>query len=486
MTFNQGYVRIIDQTLREGRQSPGVKFKVNQAVEIAQMLADLPVEQIECGHPAAGPEDMELVQRIVALGLPCPIITHARSCQTDIDAAVHSGAEWVGLFLGINDVSQRTRVVGWSVQEILDRIMDAVTYGRQQGLLVRYTLEDASRTDTGLILKAFTAAVKAGANRICFSDTVGILKPEITSSIVKTLKQTFPNTDLEVHFHNDRGLAIANALAAIDAGANWISTSVNGLGERVGITDLCQLMANLHYDGLRTLTPENQLRELSCRVAAYSRTPVADNQPVMGSYAFTHRSALHARATRRDEMAYNWLNPALVGARTQIAQDQLPEVEQLVTPPAIAQDTSFQMIHWRIGKSYLMLDHSLVSDCRQFCLVQDISRTPRIQSLDQTVRVHQVDSLILLLGREANLNGLKIEVCLDDITQIVESPASVFIPAGIPYRYRVISGRGALIHHINARSWSQSLFDSTVKPSAVQSTMPGILGDRLQTNQMCV
>ncbi|MGF1491380.1 MAG: LeuA family protein [Microcoleaceae cyanobacterium] len=452
MTSNQRSVHLIDQTLREGRQSPGVKLEIDQALEIAQRLAALPVEQIECGHPAAGPDDMELVQKIVALGLSCPILAHSRSCREDIDATVLSGVQWVGLFLGINDVTQRTRVVGWSVQKILDRITDSVTYARQQGLQVRYTLEDASRTDAGLMIQAFSAAVAAGADRICFSDTLGILKPERTTAIVQTIKQVFPNTDLEVHLHNDRGLAIANALAAIDAGANWISTSVNGLGERVGITDLCQLMANLHYEGLRTLTPGNQLRQLSNCVATYTRTPVADTQPVMGQHAFTHRSVLHARATRRDEMAYNWLNPALVGGETQIAAELLPDLSQLVVKPIFSTEINFQLVPQNVGQSYLMMGHELVSDCRQTCIVQEISPLSSPQVAVKTAQVRPIDSLMLALGNELNLTGLTVEVSLNGVIQTVQSPASIFIPAGIPHSYRVISGRGTLVHHIATRS----------------------------------
>ena len=246
MTFPQP-IRIIDSTLREGCQAPGVTFDVKQSAEIALALARLEVDQIECGHPSVSPLEMARVRHVAQLGLAPPVLAHARALKEDIEAVVESTAPWVGIFLGINEVTRRVRVGGKSIEQILDSIASSVDYARRRGLKVRYTLEDATRTDEELVLRAFRTAVDAGANRICYADTVGVGDPDIVSARVRSIKSEFPSTDLEVHFHDDRGLAIANTLAAIRARANWVSTSVNGLGERAGITDLCLLLANLYY-----------------------------------------------------------------------------------------------------------------------------------------------------------------------------------------------------------------------------------------------
>src|SRR5262249_11286919 len=158
----------------------------------------------------------------------------------------------------------RARLPGTSERDILERISTSVMYARSRGLSVRYTVEDASRTDIERLLRAYRAAIEGGANRICFADTVGVLEPGQVVEFVRILKREFGRTELELHLHDDRGLAMANTLAGIDAGADWISASVNGLGERAGITDLCLLLANLHYrDRTRPLLGGELLRDLS-------------------------------------------------------------------------------------------------------------------------------------------------------------------------------------------------------------------------------
>ncbi len=309
-------VRVIDTTLREGCQAPGVRLNSTQSVEIATALAALGVDTIECGHPSVPGGEMDRVRRVAKLGLDCPVLTHARARRDDIMAAAESGASWVGIFLGINELTRRTRVPNRSAGQILSYIQDSVAFARKCGLRVRYTVEDASRTEYSLILQAFEAALDAGAHRLCFADTVGMLEPNEIASHIRSLKEAFPGVDLEVHLHDDRGLALANALAAIDAGADWVSTSVNGLGERSGITDLCVLLVNLHYRRERELVSGPALKDISDRVAAYSRTPVDFHRPVTGRNAFIHSARLHVKAVLRDERAYNWIPPEIVGARS--------------------------------------------------------------------------------------------------------------------------------------------------------------------------
>jgi len=313
-------VRVIDATLREGCQAPGVRFDATQSVEIALALAELGVDMIECGHPAVSAEEAHRVRSVVNLGLGRPVLTHARAHRGDILAAAEAGATWVGIFLGVNEVTRRTRVPNRSVDQLLGYVDDSVSYARKCGLRVRYTVEDASRTEYSEMLRAFRAALNAGADRLCFADTVGVLEPKEVATRIASLRGDLPSVDLEVHLHDDRGLALANALAAVDAGANWVSTSVNGLGERAGITDLCLLLANVHYRGQRELVSGSALRSVSARVAEYSGTLVDDRRPVIGRHAFTHTARLHVKAVLRDEEAYNWVPPEVFGARSSITK----------------------------------------------------------------------------------------------------------------------------------------------------------------------
>ncbi len=314
-------VRIIDATLREGCQAPGVRFSATQSVEIALALAELGVDMIECGHPAISEDEAQRVRCVATLGLDSPVMTHARAHRGDILAAAEAGASWVGIFLGVNEVTRRTRVPNRSVEQLLQLVDDSVRYARQCGLRVRYTVEDASRTDYSSMLLAYQTALSAGADRVCFADTVGVLEPKDVATRIASLRGDLPSAELEVHLHDDRGLALANALAAVDAGADWVSTSVNGLGERAGITDLCLLLANVHYRGQRDLVSGSALRRISARVADYSGTVVDDRRPVIGRHAFTHTARLHVKAVLKDEEAYNWVPPEVFGARTSISQE---------------------------------------------------------------------------------------------------------------------------------------------------------------------
>lgn len=450
-------VRIIDTTLREGSQSPGVNFTLAQSLEIAQMLASLGVDQIECGHPAASPAQMERVSGIAALGLPCPILGHARARRDDIDAVARSGASWVGIFVGVNEITRSARIVGTSLGDLLHRIEDAVCYARSLGLRVRYTLEDASRTDELLAFQAFQAALDAGADRICFADTLGLLEPESVARCVAALKGQFVHSEIELHLHNDRGLAMAGALAGIDAGADWVSASVNGLGERVGITDLCGLLVNLHYRSTRPLSSGPGIQEVSTCVAAYARCQVPEKQPITGRHAFTHTARLHVRAIQFEKMAYNWIPPELVGQHMYLDEPGLPrEADAFFLSPKVISSTELPYHREGPGVRHVMFDERFLPDCRQYCIVREIPRVQR-PTPHVDVHIHTTDSFFLFLGHEPGLRGLQVEVVLGEVTREISSPASVFIPAGVPHTYRIISGEGIYVNHVLKGSYTASL-----------------------------
>ncbi|MEK6303215.1 MAG: LeuA family protein [Acidobacteriota bacterium] len=454
-------IRIIDATLREGCQAPGVSFDAERSVEIARALSRLGVDAVECGHPAASASEMERVRRVAHLGLDCPVLTHARACVDDVNAAAESGAGWVGIFLGINEVTRRARVPGMSIAQILDRITAAIKQARGLGLRVRYTLEDSSRTDESLMIQAFRAAASAGADRICFADTVGIAEPDLIASRVRSVKSELPDTELELHLHDDRGLAMANALAALDAGADWISTSVNGLGERAGILDLCLLLSNLSHRGVRPLLAGTGLLDLSTRVAAYARAPVDHRRPVTGRDAFTHTARLHVKAVNRDESAYSWISPCVVGRQNATANcGSSHSLGQLFLSPLLI--SAVELRHHREGPGtrYVMVDDRLVQDCRQYCIAREIPQINEPFSSHIDPHVHTVDSLFMFLGYEPGLTGLSVEVSLGDVVKQLRSPASVFIPAGTKHTYRILQGRGIFINHVLAGLYNESLLDS--------------------------
>lgn len=305
-------IHIIDCTLREGNQAPGVKFDKANSIHIASLLGSCSIDMIEIGHPLASSDEFNRVKAVVDLKLNCPILSHARAHMNDIKAVHKTGAQWIGIFAGINDLSQTARL-NRSHDQILELITNSVSFAKGLGLMVRYTVEDSSRTSLPLLLEAYNSAILAGADRICFADTLGVLEPKETFNYISKIRKIFPKTELEMHIHDDRGLAMANSLAAIDAGATWISTSVNGIGERCGITDTCALIANLVYKKFKDQQHLQKLVTLSKEVQSITNTFIDSRRPVIGEHAFTHTARLHRIAMEKDSKSYNWIDPMSLG-----------------------------------------------------------------------------------------------------------------------------------------------------------------------------
>lgn len=306
-------IAIIDATLREGRQAPDVTLDAAASLEIARELAAAGVDMIEVGHPNASAAERERVRAVAGAGLGLPVLAHARANPRDVEAVADAGADWVGVFLGVNEITRRARVPAADIDELLARIDGAVRRAKELGLAVRYTVEDASRTSEAELVAAYGRALDAGADRLCFADSVGALEPSAVARRVTVVRDAFPEVPLEVHLHNDRGLALANALAAVDAGASWVSASVLGLGERCGITETCALIANLAHRGQRALPRPGTLPALAATVARLAGIPHPRRAPVIGLHAFTHTARLHVLAVARDPNAYAWLPPEALG-----------------------------------------------------------------------------------------------------------------------------------------------------------------------------
>lgn len=239
-------VKILDTTLREGEQAKGVHFTLEQKTEIAKLLDEFGVNYIEAGMPITSEYDKQCVKTIANLGLKAEILGHARAKKEDIDAVKETGAQWVGIFCGINDRYRTVNLDGKSFGETCYMIHDALCYAKDKKLKVRYTIEDASRTDSGLIRELIYSITSDGRandliDRLCFADTAGVcLRGGNLSSCDFSYLW-----DQEVHFHNDFGLALANSLdvAEIDNLRDHdtrrknliISCSVNGIGKELGL-----------------------------------------------------------------------------------------------------------------------------------------------------------------------------------------------------------------------------------------------------------
>ncbi len=303
--------QLLDSTLREGEQTPGVRYRMEDKLAIARELDAFGVDYLEVGHPAVSEEVFRACQAIGREGLRAPTMAHARALREDIDLARQCDVTWVGIFYSVRDEALRQRFRR-DLSEVVTQVQDTVAYAKEHGLKVRYTPEDTVRSPWGNVRRAAQAAVAAGADRISIADTTGCMTPARMASFVERL-QAVVDVPLHVHCHNDLGLAAANSLAALEAGALVADVTVNGIGERAGITDLAQLSTALrlaHDQGHYDLT---RLPALSERVARATGLPVAWQAPVVGRYAFRHNAGLHVAAVFHDPGHYESIPAELVG-----------------------------------------------------------------------------------------------------------------------------------------------------------------------------
>lgn len=313
-------MKILDSTLREGEQTPGVQFNYDEKINIAKMLDDFGVDMIELGHPSVSPNIRRSVQMLATEGLSAETLAHVRAVRSDIDLALSCDVDRIVIFLPTSNVQMYNKL-GMDREAVLERIQTEVTYARDHGINVRYTPEDATRTDIDFLLQVCETAVDAGADRISVADTVGIATPKSFGETVSRISNHV-NAELDVHCHNDLGLALANALSALDNGANCVHTTVNGLGERCGIIDIANLAAVEHVFFNNGQYKLDLLPEISNYVSQISGLPVSHNSPVVGAYAFTHKSGVHTDGMLKDSRTYQGYNPSILGRRHEIVIDR--------------------------------------------------------------------------------------------------------------------------------------------------------------------
>lgn len=460
-------VHVIDATLREGNQAPGVLFSVDQACHIARLLETVGVDMIECGHAHVGDGERRRIRALADLDLHIPLLSHARARAEDIVAAKESGAQWIGIFCGINRVSRLTRLGDRPAQSVVEMVRRSVAQAKSLGLGVRYTLEDGSRTPDELVIRVLRAALDEGADRVCYADTLGAMSPTAFGGTIRAICDALPAVDLEVHIHDDRGFAMANAWCAVENGASWVSTSVNGIGERCGITDLAVLLANLDLAGAKPLRNAPAMQQLSAFVAAASRSHPDQRRPIVGRNAFTHTARLHTEAMLRSADAYAVFDARHFGREITLAAPALPaSIDAMVVAPQVISATELKYHRAGPGSRYVMVDDRFVNDARQYCIVRDIPHQQVAAEAHVDPHRHNCDSLFLFIGKGPGLAGLTVEVMLDGAARILHSPAAMLIPAGAEHSYRVLGGSGLYVNHVLAGDYNASLLelDGTAAP----------------------
>jgi 2-isopropylmalate synthase len=331
MTNN--YVKIFDTTLRDGEQSPGATMTSAEKLEVARSLARLGVDIIEAGFPAASPDDLEAVRRIaIEVGNPprgepnakVPVITGlARATKNDIDKAWLAVQEAqrprIHLFLATSEIHMKHKL-NMDREQVVERVAEMVAYAASKCADVEFSPEDAGRSDPAFLYVVLEEAIKAGATTLNIPDTVGYTTPDEFGGMIAGIMKNVPGIEkvtVSVHTHDDLGLATANALAGIQAGARQAEVTINGIGERAGNTSLEEVVMALKTRhpvyGLETGIDATQISRISKLVSNYTGMVVQPNKAIVGANAFAHEAGIHQDGMLKHNQTYEIMRPEDVG-----------------------------------------------------------------------------------------------------------------------------------------------------------------------------
>ncbi|MGB8646079.1 MAG: 2-isopropylmalate synthase [Anaerolineae bacterium] len=331
MSVDSNSIRIFDTTLRDGEQSPGASLTSAEKLEIARQLARLGVDIIEAGFPAASPDDLEAVKRIAQeVGNPTdthprvPVIAGlARANKPDIDkcweAVSHAQHPRIHTFLATSDIHLKYKLK-MTREEVVERVREMVAYARSLCDDVEFSPEDAGRSDPEYLCEVLEVAIQSGATTLNIPDTVGYTTPEEFGGLIAGLIQNTVGSDKviwSVHCHDDLGMATANTLAGLRAGARQAEVTINGIGERAGNTSLEEVVMAMHTRpavfGMQTNIDTTQIARASRMVANYTSIPVQPNKAIVGANAFAHEAGIHQDGMLKNQMTYEIMRPETVG-----------------------------------------------------------------------------------------------------------------------------------------------------------------------------
>ncbi len=309
---------IIDSTLREGEQFVNAFFTPEQKIRLATLLDAFGVEYIELTTPCASAQSLRDCEIISRLGLHTKILTHTRCSLPDVKMAVETGVDGVDVVIGTSSFLRKFSH-GLDIDQIIEKAQEVLDYLRDQDVEMRFSTEDSLRSDTEDLFRIYEAVDRMGVHRVGVADTVGIGNPRQIYQLVSELRSRV-KADIEFHGHNDTGCAIANAYAALEAGATHIDTSILGIGERNGITPLGGLIARLYAVDRASVAKYHLplLMHLDQAVSHLVNVDIPFNNYITGFSAFTHKAGIHAKAVLNNPETYEILNPEDFGLKRYI------------------------------------------------------------------------------------------------------------------------------------------------------------------------
>ncbi|MHA1830784.1 MAG: 2-isopropylmalate synthase, partial [Candidatus Helarchaeota archaeon] len=308
-------VYIFDTTLRDGEQTPGISFTLQEKIQIATQLNKLGVDIIEAGMPIVSEGDYLACKEISKLGLDAEIIGLARINREDIDKVIECDMDAIHVFIATSELHMKEKLK-MTPEQVLSAITTEIEYAKEHfGKKIEFSAEDATRSDLDFLIKANKMAIEAGATRINIPDTVGTVVPRVYSYIIQKNIEQFPKgVRVSVHCHNDFGLATANTLAGVEMGASQVQTTVLGIGERTGNAAMEEVVMSLYaLYGISTNIKYKYLYETSKLVEKLSGLEIPVNFPMVGTNAFKHESGIHAHAVIENPRTYEPLTPELIG-----------------------------------------------------------------------------------------------------------------------------------------------------------------------------
>ena len=308
-------VQLLDTTLRDGEQAPGISLTPEEKAHIARKLDGAGIDVIEAGSACTGAGERQTIQRVTDLDISATVTSFCRGIKNDIDLAIECDVDGINLVVPASDKHVRDKV-GITPQENVTSTAELVDYAKDHGLWVEVIGEDGSRADLNYLEQLMGASLDAGADRVCYADTVGHATPDRTLAVVSRLADLGP---VSTHTHDDLGLAMTNVLVSVAAGADLVHGTINGIGERAGNVALEEVAIALdHGYGIETMDLE-KVYELAQLVANKTGVPLPPNKAVVGQNAFTHESGIHTDGTLKDDAMYEPYPPEKVGRQRRLA-----------------------------------------------------------------------------------------------------------------------------------------------------------------------